>query len=160
MKPSALILCFIQLLLLPFKAYAEAFLICWANHKGNEGFVRVGTNLIAEVRSYEYSHQNEPIDDTILSDTNRTFVSGINSWSGSLSCFWDETDTNGQEALVAGGTATINFYPEGTTTATTDTYHQGVAIIEEVTRRAAVQGIVEVDFRFRGTGALTQFANG
>jgi hypothetical protein len=131
-----------------------------ANHMGREGFVRVGTNLIAEVRSYEYSHTNEPIEDSELSDANRTYKAGLNSWNGQLSCFWDETDTNGQEAMVAGGTATISFYPEGTTTATNDVYHQGVAIIEEVTRRAAIQGIVEVDFRFRGTGALTQFANG
>lgn len=127
-----------------------------ANHKGSEGYVRVGTNLVAEIRSYEYSHTNEPIDDTVMSDANRTFVSGINSWGGNLSCFWDETDTNGQQVLTAGGTATINFYPEGTTTGTTDVSHSGVAIIEEVTRRAALQGIVEVDFRFRGTGALTE----
>lgn len=126
------------------------------NHTGSEGFVHVGTNLIAEIRSYEYSHQNEPIEDTVLSDTNRTFKAGLSSWQGSLSCFWDETDTNGQQVLVAGGTATIRFYPEGTSTATNDVSHQGVAIIEEVTRRAAIQGIVEVDFRFRGTGALTE----
>jgi len=154
------LLSFFKVLLLlicaPLAAYAEKHLVMWANHKGSEGFVRVGTNLIAEVRSYEYSYANEPIEDTVLSDSARTFVSGLSAWSGNLSCFWDETDTNGQEALTAGGTATINFYPEGTSTATTDVNHSGVAIIEEVTRRAAMQGIVEVDFRFRGTGALTQ----
>lgn len=130
-----------------------------SNHTGSEGFVHVGTNLIAEIRSYEYSHQNEPIDDTVLSDADRTFKKGLSSWQGSLSCFWDETDTNGQQALVAGGTATIRFYPEGTSTATNDVSHQGVAIIEEVTRRAATQGIVEVDFRFRGSGALTELTS-
>jgi hypothetical protein len=158
MKLTALFRCLILLLLLPFKAYAEAFLVCWANHKGSEGFVRAGTNLVAEIRGYEYSHTNEPIDDTVLADTDRTFKPGLNSWAGNLSCFWDETDTNGQEALIAGSTATMTFYPEGTSTATTDVSHTGVAIVEEVTRRAAIQGIVEVDFRFRGTGALTQGA--
>jgi hypothetical protein len=159
MKPLSFLKTLLLLICAPLAAYAEKHLVMWANHKGNEGFVRVGTNTVAEVRSYEYSLTNEPIDDTIMSDTARTFVSGVNSWSGNLSCFWDETDTNGQEALVAGGTATMTFYPEGTTTATTDVSHTGVAIIEEVTRRAALQGIVEVDFRFRGTGALTQNAN-
>lgn len=157
------LLSFFRILLLlicaPLAAYAEKHLVLWANHKGSEGFVRLGTNTVAEVRSYEYSHSNEPIDDTVLADTDRTFKAGLNAWSGSLSCFWDETDTNGQEAMTVGGTATITFYPEGTSTATNDTSHTGVAIIEEVTRRAAIQGIVEVDFRFRGTGALTQNSN-
>jgi len=125
-----------------------------ANHRGSEGVVHVGTTAIAELRSYEYSVENEPIDDTILSDSDRTRQSGLNSWSGSASAFWDETDTNGQEALDAGSAVTLKFYPEGASSS--DTYHIGTAIVTGVTRRASVNGMVEADFSFAGNGALAQ----
>lgn len=129
-------------------------LACAANHKGSEGVVHVGTTAIAELRGYEYSHANEPIDDTVLADSDRTFQPGLNNWSGSASAFWDETDTNGQEAIDVGSTVTLKFYPEGT--GTSDVYHHGTAIVEGVTRRAAINGVVEADFSFRGTGPLAQ----
>ena len=125
-----------------------------ANHKGSEGVVHVGTTAIAELRSYEYTHTNEPIDDTVLSDTDRTFVAGLNSWSGSASAFFDESDTNGQEALDIGSAVTLKFYPEGASQS--DTYHIGTGIVESIARRGAIQGMVEVDFGFRGVGALAQ----
>lgn len=125
-----------------------------ANHKGSEGVVHVGTTAIAELRSYEYTHENEPIDDSVLADTSRTRQSGISTWSGSAAAFWDESDTNGQEALTVGAGVTLKFYPEGASQS--DTYHHGSAIVQSVSRRAAINGMVEVDFGFIGNGALTQ----
>ncbi len=125
-----------------------------ANHKGSEGVVHVGTTAIAELRSYEYTVENEPIDDTVLADTDRTRQSGLNSWNGSASAFWDETDTNGQEVLDAGSSVTLKFYPEGASSS--DTYHIGTAIVQSVSRRAAINGMVEADFSFIGNGALAQ----
>jgi hypothetical protein len=125
-----------------------------ANHKGSEGVVRVSATAIAELRSWELSHSMEPIEDTILSDTDRTYVAGLNSWSGSATAFWDETDTNGQEALTIGASVTLGFYAEGT--ATGDVYYTGTGLVTGITRRAAIQGMVEVDFTFQGTAALTR----
>jgi hypothetical protein len=125
-----------------------------ANHKGSEGVLRVGSNTVSELRSWELSHSMEPIEDTILSDTDRTYTSGLNGWTGSATAFWDETDTNGQEALTIGASVTLNFYAEGF--ATTDQYYTGTALVTGITRRAAIQGMVEVDFTFQGTGALTE----
>ena len=117
-------------LLTPLKAYAEQYLVCWANHKGSEGTVHVGTTAIAELRSWELTHENEPIEDTVLADT------------------------NGQEALDVGSSVTLKFYGEGTGTGAT--FYTGTGIVTGVTRRAAMQGMVEADFNFRGNGALTQ----
>ena len=127
-----------------------------ANHKGSEGTVHVGTTAIAELRGWELTHENEPIDDTILSDADRTFQAGVNNWSGSATAFWDETDTNGQEALDIGASVTLKFYAEGT--ASTDVYYTGTALVTSIVRRASLQTMVEVEFRFRGTGALSQTA--
>jgi hypothetical protein len=125
-----------------------------ANHRGSEGVVHVGTTAIAELRSWELTHENEPIEDTVLADTNRSFVAGLNNWSGSAAAFWDESDTNGQEALDVGSSVTLKFYGEGTGTGAT--FYTGTGIVTGVTRRAAMQGMVEADFNFRGNGALTQ----
>lgn len=125
-----------------------------ANHKGSEGLVHVGTTAIAELRGWEFTHENEPIEDSVLADTDRTFQSGINNWSGSATAFWDETDTNGQEALDAGASVTLKFYPEGASTS--DTYYIGTGLVTQIVRRAALQTMVEAEFRFRGVGALAQ----
>jgi hypothetical protein len=125
-----------------------------ANHRGSEGTVHVGTTAIAELRGWELSESMEPIDDTVLADTARTFQSGLNGWSGSASAFWDETDTNGQEALTIGASVTIKFYPEGATLG--DTFYTGTTLVTGITRRAAINGMVEVDFTFQGTGALSE----
>ncbi len=124
-----------------------------ANHKGSEGVVKLTTYTIAEVRSWEISHTAEVIEDTVLADADKTFQAGNTSWSGSVSCFWDETDTNGQVAMIAGASVTLNLYPEGATNP--DTYYAGSAIITGITRRAAINGMVEAEFTFQGTGALT-----
>jgi hypothetical protein len=142
------------LVLAPFERLWAEYCVCWANHKGSEGVVHVGTTAIAELRSWELTHTMEPIDDTTLSDTNRTYQSGLNGWSGSASAFWDETDTTGQEALTIGASVTIKFYPEGASSG--DQFYSGTALVTGITRRAAIQGMVEVDFTFQGTGALSE----
>ena len=71
-----------------------------ANHTGVDGVVKVGTNTVAEVRNWSVSESADTIEDTTINDTSRTYQAGLKSWSGSLTAFWDETDTNGQVALT------------------------------------------------------------
>ena len=124
-----------------------------SNHKGSEGVIHIGTNAVAEIRSYNLSESMNLIEDTNIGDTAKTFQSGSNEWEGSVDCFWDETDTNGQVALTIGASVTIKFYPEGTTSA--DTYYHGTALVTGITRGAATDGMVEATFSLKGTGALT-----
>lgn len=140
------------LLLLPLKAFAEAVVVLWANHKGSEGSVKIGANAVGELRGWEVNHSNEPIEDTVLNDTDRTFQAGLNAWSGSATAWWDETDT-AQIALTVGASVTLTFHPEGTGTGNEN--YTGTALVTAITRRAAIQGMVEVDFTFQGTGALS-----
>jgi predicted secreted protein len=84
----------------------------------------------------------------------RTHVHTLKGWEGSLSCYWDETDTNGQETLDAGSSIDIKVYPEGADTG--DTYFSGTAIVTGISRKATLDGMVEATFSFKGTGALTQ----
>ena len=125
-----------------------------ANHKGSEGHVAIGANTVAEVRSWSLDEQIGTIDDTVMGETDATHQTGIGSWSGSMTCFWDETDTNGQGAMTKGASVTLNLYPEGDTTG--DTYYTGTATITGIGRSAGFDGMVEASYSFTGNGALTE----
>lgn len=126
-----------------------------ANHTGNEGTVMIGSNAIAEVKSWSIEETTETLDDTVIGDTARSRkASGISSFSGSVEAFWDETDTTGQGAMTAGAEVTLNLYPEGN--ASGDVYFTGSVIITSITRNGSFDGMVEAAFSFEGNGPLTQ----
>lgn len=126
----------------------------YANHKGKEGVVHIGTSAIAELRGWEFEEEGVTIDDTNLGDSWDTHQNGTNRWTGSASAFMDETDTNAQEGINVGTKVTLKFYPEGT--GTSATYWLGTASPTRITRRASINGMVEIDFQFQGDGALAQ----
>lgn len=125
-----------------------------ANHHGTEGTVKVGSNAVAELRSWEISEQGRPTDSSALDDAWDTHSAVTKSWTGRATAFWDETDTNGQGALTVNASATMNFYPEGATSG--DVYYAGTATVTEIIRRADRDSMVEVEFGFTGNGALTE----
>lgn len=124
-----------------------------ANHTGVDGVVKVGTNTVAEVRNWSVSESADTIEDTTMNDTSRTYQAGLKSWNGSLTAFWDETDTNGQAALTVGSSAVLNLYPEGATTG--DIYYSGTAIVNSVGVSVPTGGMIERTYGFQGSGALT-----
>ena len=124
-----------------------------ATHKGSEGTVKVGSNAVAEIKSYSIEESADTLEDTSMGDSARTYKPSLSNFSGSLDVFWDETDTNGQGALSIGSEVTLNFYPEGDTTG--DTYYSGSAIVTGVSRSASFDGLVEASISVQGTGALT-----
>ena len=125
-----------------------------ATHKGSEGTVKVGSNAIAEIRSYNIDESADTLEDTSMGDSARTYKPSLTSFSGSIDVFWDETDTSGQGALDIGSEVTLNFYPEGDTAG--DTYYSGSAIVTGVSRSAAFDGLIEASISVQGTGALTE----
>lgn len=151
---AARLLALLAILLSPVAAYAERLFILWANHRGSEGTVKFTTNAIAELKGWTLALTNELIEDTLLSETAKTFQAGNSSWSGTFSCFWDETDTNGQQAATMGASVTLNLYPEGDTSG--DTYYSGTALITGVNLSAAINGMVEAEYSFQGSGTLTK----
>ena len=124
-----------------------------ATHKGSEGTVKVGSNAVAEIKSYSIEESADTLEDTSMGDSARTYKASLSNFSGSLDVFWDETDTNGQGALSIGSEVTLNVYPEGDTTG--DTYYTGSAIVTGVSRSASFDGLVEASISVQGNGALT-----
>ena len=124
-----------------------------ATHKGSEGTIKVGSNAVAEIRSYSLEESSDTLEDTAMGDSARTYKPSLTSFSGSLDVFWDETDTSGQGALSIGSEVTLNVYPEGD--ASGDTYYTGSAIVTGVSRSASFDGLVEASISVQGNGALT-----
>ncbi len=125
-----------------------------ANHHGSEGLVRVSTNTVAEVTSFSFTQTAEYAEDTTLSDLDKTYnVTAIKSWNGTITAFWDETDTSGQVALTPGSNVSVVLAPEGVGSGATR--YSGSALVTEITRNVQRGAITEITFNFIGNGALT-----
>ena len=125
-----------------------------ATFTGNGGTVKVGSDVIAEIRSFSVDETMDTIEDSAMGDTYRTFKSSLKSWSGSVDVFFDDTDTSGQGALTVGTSATVNFQMEGDTTGA----HllSGTALVTGRTINSSFDGMVEASLTLQGTGALTE----
>ena len=125
-----------------------------ATHTGSSGVVKVGTNTIAEVRSFTLDTTAELLEDTTLTDTSKSFQVGKKGATASVECFWDETDSNGQIAIAEGSSVALNLYPEGATSG--DYYYSGTYLITANSVSVPTDGIVEATFSATLTGALTR----
>ena len=124
-----------------------------ATHTGSQGTVKVGSNAVAELKSWSLDQTQDTVETTKLGDTVKTYSTTQSSSNGTMDCFWDETDTNGQVACSIGATVTLNLYPEGATSG--DTYYSGSALITSVGVSQTHDGIVERSIGFQVTGAVT-----
>ena len=125
-----------------------------ATHTGSSGLVKVGTNTIAEVRSFTLDTTAELLEDTTLTDTSKTFQVGKKGATASVECFWDETDTNGQIAIAEGSQVALNLYPEGADSG--DYYFSGTWLITANSTSTPTDGMIEGTFSATLTGALTR----
>ena len=125
-----------------------------ANHTGVSGVVKVGSNTVAELRSFTIDTTAELIEDTTLTDSSRTYQFGKKGATVSAECWWDETDTNGQIAMIEGSQVALNLYPEGADSG--DYYYSGTWIMGSNSVSTPTDGIIEATFSATLTGALTR----
>ena len=125
-----------------------------ASHTSVEGVVTVGGNVVAELRSMNLETSAEMIDATTITSAAKVNKAGTVSFTGSIDCFWDETDTNGQITLIEGASITVVYLFEGNTTG--DYSYSFTALVNSVSISSSVDGMVEASFSFTGTGAITR----
>jgi predicted secreted protein len=125
-----------------------------ATHTGSEGTVKVGSNAIAEIRSFSIEETADTLDDTTMGTIARTYKSSLTTFTGTIDVLWDETDATGQGALTIGAEVTLNLYPEGDTSG--DTYLTGEAIVTGRSVNSTYDGLVEMSISVQGNGALSQ----
>ena len=125
-----------------------------ANHTGNSGTVLITAAQVAEVLSYSLTEGINVIDNTVIGDAADTHAVGTTNWSGSVSCFWDETDSTGQEAMTIGASVALHLLPEGAGSTNID--FNGTASITSIERAVTNNGVITANFSFQGSGALTR----
>ena len=124
-----------------------------ATHAGSEGTVKVGTDAIAEIRSFSIEESADTLEDTSMGDSARTYKPSLTTYTGSIDVLWDETDSSGQGALSIGAEVTLNLFPEGDTSG--DTTLSGSAIVTGRSINSSYDGLVEMSISVQGNGALT-----
>jgi predicted secreted protein len=129
-----------------------------ATHTGSEGTVKVGSNAIAEIRSFSIEETADTLEDTSMGDTARTYKSSLTTFTGSVDVFWDDSinGATGQGELTIGAEVTLNLYPEGEVNG--DIFYSGLAIVTGRSISSSFDGLVEASITVQGTGALTQAA--
>jgi hypothetical protein len=124
-----------------------------ATHHGKEGVVTAGGTAIGELTGFTIETTGDVVEDTQLSDSEKSFLAGRTSFSGTLEMHYDETDAQ-QETLTAGSSISFVLLPEGNTTG--DQSFSGSGIITGMSINNTMDGVVARSVTFQGTGSLSK----
>ena len=124
-----------------------------ATHHGKEGGVKAGGTGIGELTGFTLETTADVVEDTQLSDSTKSFLSGRTSFSGTLEMSYDETDSP-QQTLTAGTSISFVLGAEGDSTG--DEIFSGSGIITGMSVGVPLDGITTRSVTFQGTGALTR----
>ena len=124
-----------------------------ATYIGDDGVVKVGANVMANVLGFEVSETAGTIETTAKGDAAVTRKVGRKDWSGSVDVIYDDADT-AQQALSVGAEVALDLYPGGN--ASGKSYKQGTALVTSFQITSAEgEGNVTAKMDVVGNGALT-----
>ena len=124
-----------------------------ATHTGVNGVVKIGSNAVGEVVSFTLNQTHDTVEDTALSDSNKSYKALRGDATATVECHFDETDT-AQEAANSGVSATLELYPEGADSG--DKYFVGTAIVTGADVGVTMDGIISRTLSFQFTGGITE----
>ena len=125
-----------------------------SNHVGNQGKVLVGSNLVAELTGFSWDRGITIVSDTELTDSDETHKTGTKNGTGTIECWWDETDTLAQAAMEDGASVTLALKPEGNVTG--DTIFTFTTTIHQISMAVAKDSIITQSFSFTVNGPVTK----
>ena len=132
-----------------------------ANHTGQAGLVKLGTNAVGSVTGFSLDTTGDVIESSNLGSTARQYMAGRTSFTASIEANFDETDSSGQLALTVGSTVALKLYPEGADSG--DYYWSGSAIVTGESHSVTGEGssvtlddLIKTSFTLQGTGVLTR----
>ena len=123
-----------------------------ATHHGKEGVVTVGGTQIDNITGFTLDTTHDTVEDTELSDTNKTYLVGRGTFTGSIDMNYDEESTE-QGLLISGASLAFVFLPEGNTSG--DESFSGTGIVTGMSINTPLDGAITRTVSFQGTGALT-----
>ena len=129
-----------------------------ATFTGQLGGVRIGSVNVAEVRNFEVDMQADTVEDTVMGDSWKSNKAIHKSWSASVECFYDHTNTTGQNAFPVGATVALELYPNALPPGAPQGVPRltGSAIVTGRTVKSMHDGLVELSLSLIGEGTLTE----
>lgn len=123
-----------------------------ASYKGCEGVIKVGTDTVAEVRSWNLDETVEVLDGSALGSCAKVKKAGMTDGTGSITCLWDDADTVGQGAMTIKAEVELNLYPKGSDIG--DSLVTFQALITGAGISASYDGLIEKTFDYEATGDI------
>ena len=114
---------------------------------------KVGSATVAEVTGFTLNETQDTVEDTSLTDSKKSYVALRGDATATIEAHWDETDSNGQEALYVGSSATIDLYPEGADSG--DAYYTGTGIVTGADVAVTMDGIISRTLNIQFSGGVT-----
>ena len=125
-----------------------------ANHTGQSGLVKLGTDSVGSVTGFSLDTTGDVIESSNLGSTARTYMAGRTSFTASVDANFDEGDSSGQLALTVGSTVALKLYPEGADSG--DYYWSGSAIVTGESHSVTMDDLIKSSMTLQGSGALTR----
>ena len=129
-----------------------------ATTKGSSGVVKLAVSggsvaAMGEVRSFTLDETADTIEDSVMGDTARTYLSSLTTATLSMDVYWDDADT---VQLVMDSGADVDFELSPTGTGTGEKYYSGGGIVTSKSLTASFDGMVEGSFALQVSGPITE----
>jgi hypothetical protein len=129
-----------------------------ATTKGSSGVVKLAVSggsvaAMGEIRSFTLDETADTIEDSVMGDTARTYVSSLTTATLSVDVYWDDADAV-QLVMDAAADLDWELYPTGTGTG--EKYYSGSGILTSKSLTASFDGMVEGSFALQVSGAVTE----
>jgi len=129
-----------------------------ATTKGSSGVVKLAVSggtvaAMGEIRSFTLDETADTIEDSVMGDSARTYVSSLTTATLSVDVYWDDADAV-QLVMDAAADLDWELYPTGTGTG--EKYYSGSGILTSKSLTASFDGMVEGSFALQVSGAVTE----
>lgn len=126
---------------------------------GSDAVIKIGSDTLTQCSAFSIDKTVDNAETSAIGTTSKTFVNTLDSWTGSLEIFYDESDTATAAILAAavGNSAavSVSFYYEGTA-AGVDKYLTGNGLISGISWNGEANGVFTASVSITGTGTLTE----
>jgi len=132
-----------------------------ATHKGSSGVVKIAVNggsvaAVGEVRSFSIDETADTLEDTVMGDAVKSYLSSLKDATLTIDALWDDADA---QHLIFDTGADIDWEVHPTGTGSGEKYYSGGGIVTAKTISASYDGLVEASFSVQVSGAVTEAAN-
>lgn len=122
-------------------------------YTGNAGVIKLNSATLAEITSYSLESSTASIDSTSMGDTARTFVKGLESFTGTADVIYDDAHQTDIPALAGGADAvSIELFPAGTTAGLRKI--TGDVLVTGYSMTGSLDGMITASISFQGSGDL------